>query len=184
MATRLLDKGQIVKVGAIPHKLLSAVEAETATADEVVSELAKKASKARWEKRTKEERSEHAKVMLRARWSKSTGDPLKSQEMATPVPDPPSTVDESKTIEDSRKLLGQILTENSIQRRTEKEAKPDPALIKALTTLLPKPQKPQTEDEWADLDWEMTDKDLGKLTGFSPQIVQATRKQLMEMGRI
>lgn len=184
MATRLLGKGQIVKVGAIPHKLLSDVEAETATADEVVSELAKKASKARWDKRTKEERSEHAKVMLRARWSKSTGDPLKSQEMATPVPDAPSTVDESKTIEDSKKLLGQILTESSIQRRTEKEAKPEPALMKALTTLLPKAAKPQTEDDWAALDWELTDKELSKLTGVPLHIVQATHKQLMEMGRI
>lgn len=101
-----------------------------------------------------------------------------------PVPDPPSTVDESKTIEDSRKLLGQILTESSIQRRTEKEAKPEPALMKALTTLLPKAAKPQTEEEWAALDWDLTDKDLSKLTGFSPQIVQATRKQLTEMGRI
>jgi hypothetical protein len=67
----LLKKDQVVRLGSVPHKLLSDVEAECG--DGVSSELsdnASRAAKVRWEGKTEVERKAHAAAMAKARWGK------------------------------------------------------------------------------------------------------------------
>lgn len=177
MATRLLEKGQIVKVGSVPHKLLGDVEAETATTEAVVSELAKKASKARWEKRSKEERSAHARVMLKARWSKSTVDPLKSQEMPSRAAHvrgtdltPAKITPKAPPIDTPPKSA---VTEPASPRVS-------PPAENARKNCMAAPETPENLHETCDnseIDWTKTDFQIAQATGKSVPAVKKLREQ-------
>lgn len=196
-----IEKGEIVRWNKTHVRLLGDVEVSPVEP----GELHQNAGRKSWKAKTVAEKREQILKMVEARKLKKeeaeyvmnafeqgqTSAKMLEAFKASPVPDPPSTVDESKTKEDSKKPLGQVLTEDSIHRRTEKEK----ASARELTLKIgesaglpprfdAKPKKPKTEEEWADLDWEQSDKTISKITGAPLHEVQQIRKDLIEAGRI
>ncbi len=160
-------------------KLLADVEAEKVGN----RELGSKGGKKRWAGKTEAERKEVGLRLLEAR-AKKRSKPEPSLKRAfgsllpahqppiSPVHDHPSDVDETKTLEDSRKLMKAVV---------ERERSKPTTVIPATPS---RPKKPKTEDEWAQQDWELSDKEISKFTGAPLHEVQQARKGLIEVGRI